>query len=64
MAVMVFGTLSGMAVTYLNNGKLFVGQHLLVGLLMTVMIAAALALSPLMQRGNPMARKAYVGMSD
>ena len=63
MVVMVFGTLSGMAVTYLNNGKLFVGPHLLVGLVMTGMIAAASALSPLMQRGDLMARKAHVGLN-
>ena len=63
MAVMVFGTLGGMAVTYLNNGKLFVGPHLLVGLLMTGMIAAASSLSPLMQRGNLLARKAHVGLN-
>ena len=35
LAVMTLGTLGGMAVTYLNNGKLFVGPHLLVGLTMT-----------------------------
>ena len=63
MAVMVFGTLSGMGVTYLNNGKLFVGPHLLIGLVMTGMIAAASALSPLMQRGNLLARKAHVGLN-
>jgi hypothetical protein len=60
---MVFGTLGGMAVTYLNNGKLFMGPHLLVGLAMTGMIATASALSPLMQRGNLMARKAHVGLN-
>ena len=60
---MVFGTLSGMGVTYLNNGKLFVGPHLLIGLVMTGMIAAASALSPLMQRGNLLARKAHVGLN-
>ena len=32
LAVMVLGTFGGMAVTYLNNGKLFVGPHLLVGI--------------------------------
>ena len=63
MAVMVFGTLSGMAVTYLNNGKLFVGPHLLVGLAMTGMIAAASALSPFMQRGNLVASKTHVGLN-
>ena len=43
---MTLGTLGGMAVTYLNNGKLFVGPHLLVGLAMTGMIAVAASLSP------------------
>jgi hypothetical protein len=63
LAVMVLGTLGGMAVTYLNNGKLFVGPHLLVGLAMTGMIALAAALSPLMQQGNLLARKAHVGLN-
>ena len=63
LAVMTLGTLGGMAVTYLNNGKLFVGPHLLVGLAMTGMIALAASLSPLMQRGNLIARKAHVGLN-
>ncbi|MCB4399847.1 DUF4079 domain-containing protein [Synechococcus sp. MU1625] len=63
LAVMTLGTLGGMAVTYLNNGKLFVGPHLLVGLAMTGMIAVAASLSPLMQRGNLIARKAHVGLN-
>ena len=60
---MVLGTLGGMAVTYLNNGKLFVSPHLLVGLGMTGLIAMAASLSPLMQRGNLIARKAHVGLN-
>ena len=63
LAVMTLGTLGGMAVTYLNNGKLFVGPHLLVGLAMTGMIAIAASLSPLMQQGNLIARKAHVGLN-
>ena len=63
LAVMVLGTLGGMAVTYLNNGKLFVGPHLLAGLAMTGMIAIAAALSPLMQQGNLIARKVHVGLN-
>ena len=63
LAVMTLGTLGGMAVTYLNNGKLFVGPHLLVGLAMTGMIAVAASLSPLMQQGNLIARKAHVGLN-
>jgi hypothetical protein len=60
---MVGGSLGGMAVTYLNNGKLFVGPHLLVGLAMTAMVALAAALAPLMQQGNLIARKAHVGLN-
>ena len=52
-----------MAITYLNNGKLFVSPHLLVGLGMTGLIAVAASLSPLMQRGNLIARKAHVGLN-
>ncbi|WP_028953488.1 DUF4079 domain-containing protein [Synechococcus sp. CC9616] len=63
LAVMTLGTLGGMAVTYLNNGKLFMGPHLLVGLAMTGMIAVAASLAPLMQQGNLIARKAHVGLN-
>ncbi|MFN9547866.1 MAG: DUF4079 domain-containing protein [Cyanobacteriota bacterium] len=63
LALLVLGTVGGMAVTYLNNGKLFVGPHLLVGLAMTALIAMAAALSPLMQHGNLLARKAHVGLN-
>lgn len=63
LALMVLGTVGGMAVTYLNNGKLFFGPHLLVGLAMTALIAMAAALSPLMQQGNLLARKVHVGLN-
>ena len=63
LALMVLGTVGGMAVTYLNNGKLFFGPHLLVGLAMTSLIAMAAALSPLMQQGNLVARKVHVGLN-
>jgi hypothetical protein len=63
LAVMVLGSFGGMAVTYLNNGKLFVGPHLLVGIAMTCLIALAAALTPLMQQGNLIARKAHVGLN-
>ena len=49
LALMVLGTFGGMAVTYLNNGKLFVGPHLLVGIGMTCLIALAVSLAPLLQ---------------
>ena len=63
LALMVLGTFIGMGVTYLNNGKLFVGPHLLAGAGMACMIAMAAALVPLMQRGNVVARKAHVGLN-
>ena len=63
LALMVLGTFGGMAVTYLNNGKLFVGPHLLVGIAMTSLLALAAALSPLMQQGNLIARKIHVGLN-
>jgi Ni,Fe-hydrogenase I cytochrome b subunit len=63
LALLVFGTFGGMAVTYLNNGKLFVGPHLLVGISMTCLIVLAASLTPLMQQGNLIARKAHVGLN-
>ena len=63
LAVMVLGTFGGMAVTYLNNGKLFVAPHLLVGIGMTCLVALAVALIPLVQQGNLIARKAHVGLN-
>jgi hypothetical protein len=63
LAITVLGTFGGMAVTYLNNGKLFVGPHLLVGIGMTCLIALAVSLTPLMQQGNLIARKVHVGLN-
>lgn len=63
LALIVLGAFGGMGVTYLNNGKLFVGPHLLVGTAMVCMIALAASLAPLMQRGNVVARKAHVGLN-
>jgi hypothetical protein len=63
LVLMVLGTFGGMAVTYLNNGKLFVGPHLLVGIGMTCLLALAVALIPAIQQGNLVARKAHVGLN-
>ena len=63
LALTVLGAFVGMGVTYLNNGKLFVGPHLLTGATMACMIALAASLAPLMQRGNMVARKAHVGLN-
>ncbi len=63
LAVMVIGTLAGMAVTYINNGKLFVGPHLLAGLSMTGMIAVSAALTPFMQKGSNLARYTHIAIN-
>lgn len=63
LALMVLGTIGGMAVTYINNGKLFVGPHLLVGLGMTGLIASSAALTPFMQKGNDLARYTHIALN-
>jgi hypothetical protein len=60
LALMVTGAIGGMAVTYINNGKLFVGPHLLAGLGMTGLIAFSAALSPYMQKGANWARVSHI----
>jgi len=63
LALLVLGCFGGMGVTYLNNGKLFVGPHLLVGIAMVCLISLAVSLTPLMQQGNRIARKVHVGLN-
>lgn len=63
LALMVVGNIGGMAVTYINNGKLFVGPHLLVGLGMTALIAISASLVPYMQKGNGLARNTHVSLN-
>ena len=63
LSLLILGTLGGMAVTYINNGKLFVGPHLLVGLGMTALIAAAASLVPWMQKGNDVARVCHISLN-
>lgn len=60
LALIVFGTIGGMGVTYINNGKLFIGPHLLAGLGMTAILATAVSLVPYMQKGNQWARNAHI----
>ena len=63
LSFMVLGSIGAMAVTYINNGKLFVGPHLLVGLGMTGMIAVSASLTPLMQKGANWARYTHIGLN-
>ena len=60
LALMVLGAIGAMAVTYINNGKLFVGPHLLAGLGMTGTIAISASLSPFMQKGQDWARYTHI----
>ncbi|MBE9105841.1 DUF4079 domain-containing protein [Nostoc cf. edaphicum LEGE 07299] len=60
LALMVAGAIGGMAVTYINNQKLFFGPHLLAGLGMTGLIAFSAALSPYMQKGANWARATHI----
>ncbi|WP_413164074.1 DUF4079 domain-containing protein [Capilliphycus salinus ALCB114379] len=63
LAFMVLGTIGGMAVTYINNNKLFVGPHLLAGLGMTGMIAVSASLTPWMQKGFDWARYTHIALN-
>lgn len=63
LSLMVLGSIGGMAITYINNGKLFVGPHLLAGLGMTGLIAVSASLVPYMQKGNSIARNTHVSLN-
>jgi len=63
LGLMVVGAIGGMAVTYINNGKLFVGPHLLAGLGMTALIAVSASLSPFMQKGQNWARFTHIALN-
>ncbi|MCW5316705.1 DUF4079 family protein [Nostoc sp. KVJ3] len=60
LGLTVAGAIGGMAVTYMNNQKLFVGPHLLAGLGMAGLIAFSAALSPYMQKGANWARATHI----
>ncbi len=63
LALMVLGSIGAITVTYINNGKLFVGPHLLAGLGMTVLIAISASLTPYMQKGKDWARVGHIGIN-
>ena len=63
LALMVVGTIVGIGVTYVNNGKLFVQPHLIAGLGMTGLIAITASLVPFMQAGSRLARQAHIALS-
>ncbi len=63
LSLMVLGTIAGMGVTYWNNGKLFVGPHLFVGLAMAGTIAVSASLTPYMQKGAEWARIMHISLN-
>ncbi len=63
LAFVVLGNMGGLAVTYINNGKLFVGPHLIAGLAMVAVLAVSTALVPYMQKGNETARLSHISLN-
>ncbi len=63
LALMVLASLVGMGSTYINNGKLFFGPHLLVGLGMMGLIATSASMVPFMQKGNNPARYTHIALN-
>ena len=63
LSFMVIGAIAAMAVTYINNGKLFFGPHLLAGLGMVAIIATSASLTPFMQKGQDWARYTHIALN-
>ncbi len=63
LSLMVLGSIGGMGSTYLNNGKLFVGPHLLAGIGMMGLIATSASLVPFMKKGNDTARYTHITLN-
>ena len=63
LSTMVLACFGGMASTYINNGKLFVGPHLLVGLGMVSIIAVSASMVPFMKNGNDAARYTHISLN-
>jgi hypothetical protein len=63
LALIVLSNMGAMTVTYINNGKLFLGSHLLAGLGMVTILAISTALVPYMQKGNEIARYSHISLN-
>ncbi|MFN3926134.1 MAG: DUF4079 domain-containing protein [Pseudanabaenaceae cyanobacterium] len=63
LVILVVGAVGGMAVTYINNGKLFVGPHLLAGLGLACLAVISASLAPLMQEGKEWARITHISLN-
>jgi hypothetical protein len=63
VALTLLGSIGGMAVTYVNNGKLFVGPHLIAGGGVTLLVLASAALGPALQKGKDWARSLHISLN-
>lgn len=63
LALMTTGSIGVLGIEYLNSGKLYVVPHTIVGLGMTVLMANAAALAPLMQQGKEWARYTHIAIA-
>lgn len=63
LAFIPIGAFAAMAVTYLNNGKLILGPHLIVGLTTVSLLVTSASLAPLMQKGNMWARNIHLALN-
>ncbi|MCP2730102.1 DUF4079 domain-containing protein [Limnofasciculus baicalensis] len=63
LSFMVIAAIGAMGVSYINNGKLFVDAHLIVGLGMTGLIATSASLTPFMQKGKTWARYTHIALN-
>ncbi len=60
LVLMVAGMIGGLADTYNDNGKLFVGAHLLAGLGLTFLAVLSAALAPFLQQGKEWVRVTHI----
>jgi hypothetical protein len=63
LAVLTLNAFFAMAVTYVNQGKIFFGSHLIVGLTVVSLIVTSASLSPFMQRGKMWARNLHFAIN-
>jgi hypothetical protein len=63
VAITLLGSIGGMVVTYVNNGKLIVAPHLIAGGGVTLLVLATAALGPALQKGHDWARGLHISLN-
>lgn len=63
LTLWVLGALAAMGVTYILEGKLILGPHLLSGLGVVGLVAVSASLAPLMQKGQNWARYVHISLN-